>query len=222
VGRDWFQRTQRRFDRGLGFKNRRTRIYKVIFFSLQRAKTLASIVRKGSLFSPLPIQQRLCHFTPILLIPSSSLYGEGLGKIVKGRFSPLICSKGERSKGSACLSLTTLLKTPLNYKSREDGVRYRSKGVGFMVDGQGEVLYTSFSPDSGRDLTSVLKIPLSVIKFTPINYLKPPIEPPSLTLNMTPSPVVTNWHQSLLVVQSLFKGQSLLFYPSPFNVSTFL
>jgi hypothetical protein len=91
-----------------------------------------------------------------------------------------------------------------------------------MVDGQGEVLYTSFSPDSGRDLTSVLKIPLSVIKFTTINYLKPPIEPPSLTLNMTPSPVVTNWHQSLSVVQSLFKGQSLLFYPSPFNVSAFL
>lgn len=54
-----------------GFKNRRTRIYTVISFSLQRAKTLA-YGSERVVFSPLPIQQKLCRFTlQILSIPSN-------------------------------------------------------------------------------------------------------------------------------------------------------
>jgi hypothetical protein len=84
----------------------------VIFFSPQRAKTLASIVRKGTFLSfAYPTKTVSLH--PILLISPISLYGEVFKTIVKERFSPLICSQGERLKGSACLSLIYLLKTSL-------------------------------------------------------------------------------------------------------------
>jgi hypothetical protein len=96
--------------------------------------------------------------------------------IVKERFSPLNMFERGVIKGFLLpFSDLPFPLTPSN-KFRGDRVGYRSKGVGLMVDWQGEVI-TPPSPPTLAGISPRSSTYLSVIKFTPINYLKPPIEP---------------------------------------------